>query len=125
MVHLIFVEVFITLKMVPLIFVEVFVTLKMVHLIFVEVFITLRIIIEIKSLLKLKEIFQSSYFHACNKQPREAVVRKCSAKKVFIKILQNSQENTCARFSLLLSKKNLWHDYFPINFDKFLRTPFS
>ena len=105
MVHLIFVEVFITLKMVPLIFVEVFVTLKMVHLIFVEVFITIKIIIEIKSLLKLKEIFQSSYFHACNKQPREAVVRKCSAKKVFIKILQNSQENTCARFSLLLSKK--------------------
>ena len=29
----------------------------------------------------------------------EAVVRWCSAKKVFIEISQNSQENTCARVS--------------------------
>ena len=27
----------------------------------------------------------------------EAVVQRCSAKKMFLKISQNSQENTCAR----------------------------
>ena len=29
----------------------------------------------------------------------EAVTGMCSVKKVFLKILQNSQENICARFS--------------------------
>ena len=29
----------------------------------------------------------------------EAVVQKCSVKKVFLEIAQNSQENTCARVS--------------------------
>ena len=29
----------------------------------------------------------------------EAVVQRCSAKKVFLEISQNSQENTCARVS--------------------------
>ena len=29
----------------------------------------------------------------------DAVVRKCSVKKVFLEIWQNSQENTCARGS--------------------------
>ena len=29
----------------------------------------------------------------------EAVVQRCSIKKVFLKISQNSQENTCARVS--------------------------
>ena len=28
--------------------------------------------------------------------------RRCSAKKVFLEILQNSQENTCARVSFLI-----------------------
>ena len=27
---------------------------------------------------------------------REAVVQRCSVKKAFLEILQNSQENTCA-----------------------------
>ena len=31
----------------------------------------------------------------------EAVVRRCSLKKVSLKISQYSQENTCARFSFL------------------------
>ena len=30
------------------------------------------------------------------------VVRRCSVKKVFLEILQNSQENTCARVSFLI-----------------------
>ena len=48
--------------------------------------------------------------------------------------MQNSQENTCARvsFSKKLAdrgpatflKKRLWHKRFPVNFVKFLRTPF-
>ena len=42
-------------------------------------------------------------------------------KKLFLEISQNSQENTCAT----LLKKKLWHRCFPVNFVKFLRTPFS
>ena len=32
----------------------------------------------------------------------EAVALTCSIKKVFLEILQNSQENTCARVSILI-----------------------
>ena len=51
-------------------------------------------------------------------------------KKVFLEILQNSQENTCATVSLLslrpatLLKKRLCCWCFLVNFVKFLRTPF-
>ena len=31
---------------------------------------------------------------------KEAVVKRCSVKKVFLEISQNSQENTCARVSI-------------------------
>ena len=41
----------------------------------------------------------------------EIVVQRCSLKKVFLKILQNSQENTCARIFFLMKLK-------------FSRTPF-
>ena len=51
---------------------------------------------------------------------------------VFLKILQNSQESTCARVSFLIKlqlpalfKKRLWHRCFPVNFAKFLRTLFQ
>ena len=39
---------------------------------------------------------------------------------------QNSQENTCARVSFLITllKKRLWQRCFPVNFVKYLRTPF-
>ena len=33
----------------------------------------------------------------------EAVARRCSVKKMFLEISQNSQENTCARVSILLN----------------------
>ena len=33
---------------------------------------------------------------------KEAVVHRCSVKKVFLEISQNSQENTCARVSFLI-----------------------
>ena len=32
----------------------------------------------------------------------KVVARRCSIKKVFLKILQNSQENTCGRVSFLI-----------------------
>ena len=60
----------------------------------------------------------------------EAVVRRCSVKKVFLEISQNSQENACARDSFLIKlqanfiKNEFWHSCFPVNFSKFLRTPF-
>ena len=46
-------------------------------------------------------------------------------KKVFLKILQNSQENSCARVSghpATLLKKRLWHRCFPVNFAKIIKT---
>ena len=49
---------------------------------------------------------------------------RCSIKKVFLEISQNSQENICARDLKKNLKKNLWHRCFPVNFAKFLRTPF-
>ena len=64
----------------------------------------------------------------------EAVVRRCSAKKVFLEISQNSQENTCARIFFLIKlkasslqlyfKKRLWHRCFSVNCAKFLKAPF-
>ena len=51
-----------------------------------------------------------------------AVIQKYSVKKVCLEISQNSQENTCARVTLL--KMGLWHRCFPVNFVKFLGTPF-
>ena len=59
------------------------------------------------------------------------VTRRCSVKKLFLKISQISQEITCARVSFLMKlpswpatslKKRLWHRCFPLNFEKFLRT---
>ena len=50
-------------------------------------------------------------------------------KKLFLEIVQNSQENTCARASFLINlqarsanllKKRLWHRYFLVTFAKFL-----
>ena len=51
------------------------------------------------------------------------------SRKGVLRILQNSQENTCARVSFLINlqtllKKRLWDRCFPVNFVKFLRTPF-
>ena len=67
-------------------------------------------------------------------EAKEAVLQKCSVKKVFLEISEHSQENTCARVSFFnkvaglkpatLLKKRLWHRCFPMNAVKFLRTPF-
>ena len=59
-----------------------------------------------------------------------AVVRRCSVKKVFLEISQNSQKsrlffNKVARLRpATLLKKSLWHRCFSVNFAKFLRTAF-
>ena len=65
-----------------------------------------------------------------------AVVRRCSVKKLFLEISQNSQEKACARVSLLIKlqgwglrpaallKKRPWYKCFPVNFSKFLRKSF-
>ena len=47
----------------------------------------------------------------------------CSIKNGVLKILQNSQENTCACLSpATLLKKRQWHWCFSVSFAKFLRT---
>ena len=43
----------------------------------------------------------------------EAVVQRCSVKKMFLEISQNSQENTCARVSF---KKDTSAQVFPCEF---------
>ena len=57
----------------------------------------------------------------------KAVVQRCYTKNMFLKISQNSQENTRARVSFL-TKLLAWGLFslkcFPANFAKFLRTPF-
>ena len=63
----------------------------------------------------------------------EAATQRCSIKKVFLEISQNSKENTCAKVSFLIKlqtapatllKRRLWHRCFAVNFAKFLRAPF-
>ena len=56
---------------------------------------------------KFCEIFKNRFFRrippvaAFEKLKAEAVVRRCSVKKVLLEILLNSQENTCAKVSFL------------------------
>ena len=63
----------------------------------------------------------------------DAVIPRCSTKQTFLKILKNLLENTCAgvifnKFASLkvcnFIKKRLYHRCFPVNFAKFLTTPF-
>ena len=66
---------------------------------------------------------------------RETFYRTPEAVGTLLEILQNSQENTCARASFLIKSQasglrpatllRLWYWCFPMNFGKFLRTPFS
>ena len=65
---------------------------------------------------------------------KKAVIQRCSEKKVFLEISQNSQENAFVRVSFLIKlhasglqlylKKRLWHRFFCVYFVKFLRSPF-
>ena len=54
----------------------------------------------------------------------EVVIRSCSAKKQFLEILQNSQENTCARVSFLIELHPISCEFFEIfQSNIFHRTP--
>ena len=54
----------------------------------------------------------------------EAVAWRCSVKKVFLEILQNSQENTCARVSFLIKLQVSGCEFCEISKDTFFhRTP--
>ena len=76
-------------------------------------------------------LLQSAENLWCYSNCTEAATAGVFLKKVSLDILQNSQENTCARVSFLLKKKltllkkRLWRRCFPVNFAKFLRTPFQ
>ena len=49
--------------------------------------------------------FPSEFFRDCsNTAKAEGVARRCSVKNLFLKISQNSQENTCARVSFLIKR---------------------
>ena len=63
----------------------------------------------------------------------EPATRGVLSKKVFLKISQNSSENTCIRVSVLIKllvsacnfiKKRFWHRCFPMNSAKFSRARF-
>ena len=74
-------------------------------------------------LLSEKKLSESSKNTFIETFKTEAVIQSCSPKKVFLKVSQNSQENTCARVSFLrhatLLKKTLWHRCFPVSFERF------
>ena len=60
----------------------------------------------------MRDLFEKmSCFSPIHSGFPEAVTRKCSVKKVFLEILQNSQENTCTRVSFLV-KRRLGHNVF-------------
>ena len=69
-----------------------------------------------------RELLRVTVYYYYVTYASEPVVRRCSVKKAFLEVSQNSQENTFARVSF--SKKRLWHRCFPVNFVKFLRTLF-
>ena len=50
---------------------------------------------------------------------KDSIVQRCSLKKVFLKISENSQENNFRPRPATLLKKRLWHSCFPVNFAKF------
>ena len=65
---------------------------------------------------------------------KEAVAWRCSVGKVFLETLRKfTGKHMCQSFLFnkvaglrpaTLLKKRLWHRYFPVNFARFLRTPF-
>ena len=54
-------------------------------------------------------------------QRTEAVARRCSVKRIFLGVSQDSRESACAWFSL---RKRLRRGCFPVDLAKFLRTTF-
>ena len=78
-------------------------------------------------ILTLSKIRNKNKFITC----AEAVAQMGSVKNVFLKFLQNSQENTCARASFLIKlpvckfiKNEILAQVFSLNFANFLEHPF-
>ena len=55
-----------------------------------------------KLLYKFRDFISKKYFALILNLNSEAVGRRCSVKKVFLKLSQNSQNNTCARIPFLM-----------------------
>ena len=75
---------------------------------------------------KLYQIYIIAKYKASSCCKIEPVIQRCSVKKGLLKLLQNSQENPCAKVSFLIKlqlKKRLWHSCFPVNIARFLKTP--
>ena len=78
--------------------------------------------------------FNSCFQRSPEQKLAEAVVRRCSVKEVFLEISQNSHESTNARVSSLIKfqasglqlyqRRDSGILSFPVNFVKFLGTPF-
>ena len=51
--------------------------------------------------------FLIEVFQIIKVKEAEAVAKKCSVKKLFLEISQNSQNNTCARVSFLIKLQGL------------------
>ena len=78
------------------------------------------------SLLESCQLYIIAKYKASNCCKIEAAIQRYSVKSVFLKILENSQENPCTRVSFLIKlqlKERLWHRGFPVNIEKFLKTP--
>ena len=54
-------------------------------------------------ILAIVSTYSTQNIHLFKYLPSEAVVQRGSVKEVFLEILQNSQENTCARVSFLIT----------------------
>ena len=76
----------------------------------------------------LRQSFKSDFYFWLFLILAEAATRGVLCKKIVLEIWQNSQENNCVKVSFLIKlqalKKRLWHRCFPVNFVRFLRTPF-
>ena len=73
------------------------------------------------------------YYHIKCRKSRKNIMNICSTKKLFLKILGYSQEDTCVGVSFLITlqafshaillKRDLQHRCLPVNIAQFLRTP--
>ena len=58
-------------------------------------------------------------FYKLKNQVPEAVAWRCSIKMVFLKISQNSQENTCVRVSFLILRSDITSQIAPLSCESF------
>ena len=68
----------------------------------------------------------SEFLNFQSQKDAEAAISGVLYRSMFLKILQTSLENTCARVSFLikLQASRLWHRCFPVKFAEIFRTPF-